>query len=374
MSMKESRLWLIVLCVAVSCITPLDQDPSGFEPYLVVEGFITDDFGPHEFNITEVTAFTGVTTGGAIIPIEAVVEIVDQDGVRTPIERPNAIRKDLFNALPEGCVPATNFVEVLGPYQTPASFRGEIGNTYTLEVRTRGKIYRSTPQTIVPTPPIDSVIVQFKELPSTDDIVKPSGLEVLAVFQDPPDERNYYSWEIDGIYRINTPDRPLVCCLFDPADGGEEVCWIVEDDIKNNEIAFSDESTNGNLNTVIVGFIEDDGLRFASNLLPDDKKYYIEVAQYQMDEAAFEFYNNVKTLAEIDGEIFDPLPLSIRGNVFNEANPDEIVIGHFSAFSVQKKGVFVPESTFEFKQVFPNLCGDCRVRAGAQIQTPAPFQ
>jgi len=372
--MKTRRLWLIVFCAALSCITPLDQDPSAFEPYLVVEGFITDDFGPHQFNITEVAAFTGITTGGAIVPIDAIVEIVDQNGIRTPIERPMTTRKDLFNAVPEGCFPASNIVQVLGPYQTPATFRGEIGNTYTLEVRTRGKTYRSVPQTIMPTPPIDSLIVRFKELPSTDDIVKPSGLEVLAVFQDPPNEQNFYTWVVNGIYRLNTPNRPEVCCIYDPADGGEELCWIVENDLNNNEIAFSDETIDGQLATVIVGFIDDDGFRFASNTLPDDKKYYIEVEQYLMDEAAYEFYNTVKTLAEIDGEIFDPLPLSIRGNVFNEANPEEIMIGHFSAFAVQKRGIFVPESIFEFKQVFPNLCGDCRVRAGARLVTPEPFR
>ncbi len=369
----DCYLAVAFLCFS-SCITPLDQEPSAFEPYLVIEGFIDDDFGPHQFNITEVASFAGVLSGGEISFLDAQVEIIDQNGVRTPVERQTEKRKSLYDLDPPACVPASDVFEITTPYRTPTTFKGEIGNTYTLEITVRGKTYRSQSQTMLATPPIDSILLDFKELPSLNDIIRPTGIELSVRFQDPADETNYYTWIIDGIYQISSPNKPPpACCIYDPDDGGVENCWIMEKRLKNTEIAFSDEKINGQIATVAVGFIEDDGLRFASRRLPSDKKYFAEIKQYQIDEPAFDFFNTIKTLGEIDGEIFDPLPLSVRGNINNVNDPEEIVIGYFGAFSVQKKEVFIPESIIEFKQRYTYPCGDCRTRKGAQVVTPEPF-
>ncbi len=368
---------VLLITLFTSCITRLDIEPSDFEEYLVVEGFINNDPGPHEFRITRVSRFTGVMDGGAITTTEARVHITDQNGLSIPLERKPAVRKEVYNASPGGCAPAVAFVQVQTNYRTPEGFRGVRGNTYTLEIQTPdGKVYRSEPQTLRATPALDSLHLEFSELPSLDPVIIPSGIEILATWQDPPRERNYYFWIINGIYRINTSENgsPGQCCLFDPTDGGARFCWIYENDLPDNELAFSDARVDGQLITRPVGFIEDDGLRFVGDQLPADKQYYIEVEQYAMSKEAFEFNERIKVLAGIDGDIFDPPPLSIRGNIYNIADPEEIVIGHFGAYEVQKRDIFVPASLLKFRQRYPEPCGDCRVRAGAQLETPEPFR
>ncbi len=369
---------VLLFILLSSCITRLDIEPSDFEDYLVVEGFINNEFGPHEFRVTRVARFAGVREGGAITTEEAEVRIIDQNGQSVSLETRSVQRKEVFNALPEGCVPAATLVQVRTNYLTPDDFRGEPGNTYTLEVITRdGRTYRSEPQTMRTTPPIESLEVVFKELPSLDPVVIPSGVEVVASWQDPPNEENHYFWRVNGIYRINTSDAGLsgtVCCLFDPSDNGARDCWIYENNLPDNEIAFSDNRADGEMITKTVGFIEDDGLRFASSLVPPDKQYYIEVEQYAIPREAYEFNERIKTLAGIDGEIFDPPPLSVRGNLFNINDPEEIVIGYFGAYAVQKKDTFIPRSLLKFRQRYTNPCGDCRVRSGAQTQVPEPYR
>ena len=50
-----------------------------------------------------------------------------------------------------------------------------------------------------------------------------SGVEVFAKRQDPADEENYYGWQVNGIYLIETPLSAFVdpaSCLYDLDDFG----------------------------------------------------------------------------------------------------------------------------------------------------------
>ena len=364
------ELLLLLLIVCAGCIRPLDQEPDDFVDYLVVEGFINDDYGPHDLTITRISKFADVFDGGVILPIDADVIIRDQFGVETPVERGVIEKKELFGECPGGL----RLVEVKTVHKTPASFKGEISNTYVLEIQVDGKIYRSDPVTMDPTPPVESLEVRFSALPSIDEVIPPSGLEVIANWNDPSEQTNYYKWIVNGIYPISTPQIAGACCKFDPRDNGATECWIIENDIKGNDIARSDITFNGQFASVQVGFIPDDGIRFKSKQLPTDRIYYLEVEQYNIPEDAFLFFDRIKTLSEISGGIFDPVPQSIRGNIYNIENEKEPVIGYFGAFSVQKKGAFIADSTFQFKQLSKQICGDCRRREGAQIETPLPYQ
>lgn len=362
-----------IILLTTTCITPLDVEPSDFDNTLVVQGFINDDFGPHDFRITRVAKFAGTRDGGSVRIIEnAKVRIIDQNNEAISLERVSAFRKEFR----PGCT--TGFVTVTTDYRTPETFRGELGSIYTLEIITKdGEMYRSEAQTMVPTPPIDSLRLEFKVLPSLDQIVPESGVEVFASWQDPLEEENFYFWRVNGIYKIFTPDRSdgIFCCPYDPIDGGAKDCWIVEKNLLGNELAFSDEQVNGRRVTLPVGLIMDNGLRFADRIFtPRDKLYYVQVEQYMIPLEAFKFNRRINTLTEINGEIFDPPPLNIRGNIFNVNNPEETVIGYFGAYAKQEKGIFISRSLLEFTQRDRLPCGDCRTRGGAQTEIPEPYK
>ena len=369
---------LTLTVTLITCIDPLGVQPSDFEDLLVVQGFITDDFGPHEIRITRIARFSGVAGEGEIKIEEADVRIIDDLGELVELKRMRGQRKTL-SVSTIFCSPAgLSFSEFMTDYRTPEDFKGNVGRTYTLEVvTTDGQVYRSEPQLMGHTPVIDSLHLGFKVLPGLDPIVPGSSVEVFTTWTDPEEEENFYFWRINGIYRIFTPDTTIpgvICCAYEPRDGLAEDCWIVERNLIGNRLVFSDERVNGQTITLPIGQIEDDGLRFANTAVPPSKQYHVEVEQYMIPEEAFEFNQRIQTLSEINGEIFDPPPLSIRGNIFNVDDPEELVVGYFGAYQKQTRGIFLDKSLLEFTQRFPDPCGDCRLRTGAQLETPEPYR
>ncbi|MDX1629290.1 MAG: DUF4249 domain-containing protein [Fulvivirga sp.] len=377
--MKNTVILLIITLVLATCIEPAGIEPAEFNDFLVVEGFITDQPGPHKIKITRMAKFSGIREQGEIsIEKNVIVNIIDEDGQVTRLQEDFDELKEVYCSF--GRV-ISNFVSLQQGYQTPSDFQGEIGKSYTLEVITKaGKVYHSTPQTIRETPPIQSIGLSFKEIPTENALTPQSGVEIFSTWLDPAGEENFYYWRMNGIYQLNTPTKPesggRICpnCLYDPDDGGAESCFIIEENVPGNLLGFADTRVDGQLVTKAVGFIEDDTKRFSSDGVPGQKQYYVELEQYAISKENYEFNNAIMTLENINGEIFDPPPLSVRGNMFNVEDPDDIIVGYFGAYQVQKKSLFIPRSILEFRQPSREPCGDCRVYKGAQTEVPEPYQ
>ena len=364
----------VVLALCLSCITPVNLDPAEPEDILAVDGFITDQEGPFEIIIQLISRFAGTLDGGTERLIkDAQVFITDQNGTRIDMNIIPLIRQEVRNGCPTGCcsIASTFETESIG-YRTPMGFRAVIGNSYTLNIiLANGKRYQSSAQTVVPGPEIDSLSYRFRELPTTDPIVKPSGIDVFATWEDPSETRNFYSWRVNGIYRIETPPNDG-CCVYIPGGNGA-VCYINERNIEGNELAFSDERVQGMV-THKVGFIQDDGLRFANRTVGDERQYYIEVEQFAIPGEAFAFNRVLASQLAISGSIFDPPPAELIGNIRNLDDPDEPVVGFFGAYSVKTMGIFVNRGDLDFIQRNPRPCGDCRVRRGARSEVPEVYR
>ena len=134
-------------------------------------------------------------------------------------------------------------------------------------------------------------------------------------------------------------------------------CWIRESNIKGNVVAYSDANSNGQLTTLKVGFLQDNGLRFANTTVREDRQYYLELEQYAFGKEAFLFNQLIQSQKDIDGDIFDPPPAVVRGNISSTSNPEEDVIGFFGAYSVSKKSTFIPRDLLTEIQRWPNACG-----------------
>ena len=368
---------LLLLCT--TCITPLEIETDFDGRIMVVDGFITDDFGPHEILLSRVAKFEGTTVEGSILPIdEAEVYIVDNEGVRTDLNQEVTTVKEI---IPPGLFSPlrTIFRQARTGYRTPSTFRGEFGKSYTLHIITAGRTYESTPQTMPSGPEIDTVLFDYNRLPGIDDVTFESGVDVSVRWQDPAEEENYYSWNVNGIYLIETPPKvpppvaPDPPCLYDPTDNCCSKCWIMENNSGDGLRAYLDDQTNGQEITLKVGFIQDNGLRFANQTVPE-KQYYVEVEQFSVTKDAFAFNNLLQSQLEIDGDIFDPPPATVRGNIFNVNDEDEVVIGLFGVTAVRTKSAFITRDMLEDIQRWPEPCGDCRVRAGATVETPEPFR
>jgi len=374
---KNLIILLFLICGFTRCISPVDRDVEQPLNILVVEGFIDDDFGPHEIEVSLLANFASIAEGGNKRPVEADVRIFDDLGNSFPLTRETFIREDLFNPNPPGCSAAVGELEVTTNYMTSSTFRGIPGRSYALEVITSDRtVYRSNLQELPTAVPLDSVFVEFVSLASGNDLVPTTGVDVYAAWQDNAEVNNFHFWDVDGTYRIATPDRTdgIVCCLYDPRDQIQaDDCWVVERNLPGTVRAFENRFSPGQFTVQRIGFIEDNGRRFSNEAVVGDMRYHVQVHQYTVTQEAFEFLNNIQTLSEINGEIFDPPPVGARGNIINIEDPDELVAGFFGVHGVSSTGIFVKRSDLESVKQH-SLCGDCRFFAGGQFEIPEPYQ
>jgi hypothetical protein len=73
------------------------------------------------------------------------------------------------------------------------------------------------------------------------------------------------------------------------------------------------------------------------------KRYSINVEQQVLTADAYAYWLNLYKTTEDVGGLFDPLPGQVNGNIRNENDPDEVVVGFFGAGNVTKKQIFVTE-------------------------------
>ncbi len=126
----------------------------------------------------------------------------------------------------------------------------------------------------------------------------------------------------------------------------------------------NDNISNGNLVTNLAAFIEDDGRRYTD-------KYYITVQQLSISEEAYLFFDLLDNQLSINGDIFDPPPATILGNMISLKNPDENVIGYFMATDVAIKSIFIPKEILGDRQILKVINDDCRVLLNSTAQQPS---
>lgn len=336
------KAYAFALVILIGCIDPLDKEvPSGLR-LLTVEGGITTEHGPHKVKLTRTARYGNVFN----------------DFVRPEEKALVSVRDNFGN------------VEILletakGVYETSASFRGEVGRSYTLQIITaKQEEYTSLPELISPVPVIDSLSYSFRSIPTSNKIIPISGFDVFAHFKDDPNSKNYYMWRSSGTHKFTTrPDlyvsrpprapAPKSCC---------DVCW--KDDVPEVSIRIlSDQFFNGNNTVYLAAFVEDNGMRFTD-------KYLLRIRQFSLSEQAYQFFKLLNQQLGIEGSIFDPPPATIGGNMISLNNLNENVIGFFTASAVSIDSIFLFRSDLEFTQLPVVIPDDCR-EVGGTTQQPS---
>lgn len=337
------KYFLFFLLVVSACIEPLDVEIEGNgSNLLVVEGGITTEEGPHIVQITRTAKFGSIFDGVIERETGALVSIRDDSGSIVILE-------ETFD----------------GVYSTSDSFRGEVGSSYTLLIETvSGEVFNSIPEKIEKVPEISRLYSEYNEQPTQNALQSITGMELKVDFQDDPGVRNYLYWTYKGTYQINArPDLnidsesgnvvPLDCCT---------VCYSQES--RPIPTLYQDNTLDGLIVTVPIGLIQDDGVRFVD-------KYYVEVTQRSLSFEAFQFFSLVNQQLSIDGDIFDPPPATIRGNLININNPDENVLGFFAASDATTEQMFISPEELDVLLPPTLIRGDCRnYRPNATTEQP----
>lgn len=338
-------LFSILILGSHGCIEALELETEVAKQLLVVEGAITTGEGPHAIRLETSDQYGDVFTGFPRPVKDATVWIRDEEG--------------RLQFLIEGSS---------GMYFTDSDFIVEVNKSYTLNISTtNGDWYVSTPQKVLPVAAIESLSVEWKIQPGLSDISFDSGVDVFCEFTDPSDEENFYQWNILGEFKIST--RPDL--FVKPSPGGGipcpknccQICWVKEPTVDVGSYLFKDNLTNGSTVKTKVGYIPDDGYRFTD-------KYMVVVEQRSLSQSAYQFRKLVQNQLSINGDIFDPPPATIRGNMLNVNNPDEEVIGFFSMSDVVVDSVFILRDIILEDQPARIFRDDCRVIPFSDVVRP----
>lgn len=316
------RILLFVGILFFGCIEPYDTGIKDNTPELVVDGMISNLPGPYTIELSYSAPYSNEELPKRVSG--ARVEIKDDEG-------------DSFV-----------FAEAkAGVYVSDTSFRGRVGHTYTLHIQTRdGKTYKSKPEAIQSIVALDTAY----STPVYGSISQGvTGFKVFAKTKDPSGGVNFYRWKWSHYNRLNlcridltkTPGNPFGlrreydCC---------QLCWQITR--CNNCIRiFSDQNINGN--------------SFTQELtnIPYDAKtdYYMLIEQQSISKDAYEFWETVDTQINNTGGIFDTPPATVRGNIYNTENPNEQVLGLFSAAAIDRKYFYVKRNYVSSPPPFPNI-------------------
>lgn len=337
-------LYILFVLVITSCIDPITLEQEGEVKVLVIEGGITTDFGPHTIKITRSAQYGDVFVGEIKNELGAKLFIRDEFG-------------NTISLLENGN----------GVYSTSADYKGVVGIKYTLIIITKdGMEYQSYPELLTRVPEIENVSVNYVDVPVKKEELGStfiSGVEVYVDYKDPPEIANYYKWETTGTYSLVTHPElftpvnsqvpvPKECC---------ELCYTTEVNIGIS--ISSDRFYNGNDYSTKILFVEDDGVRFS-------EKYIVQIEQLSISKDAYEYYELLNNQLSIKGNIFDPPPATIRGNIIGISNPDEDVVGFFTVSDVKRIEYHIWGGDLPRVVPLPIIPDDCREVRNGVIEVP----
>ncbi|HEY4652147.1 MAG TPA: DUF4249 domain-containing protein [Pontibacter sp.] len=339
---------LLVLLLSYSCVDPLELKIDDNAQQLVVDGMITDEAGPYTVRLSRSKPYATYHDNWSTAETGAQVTIADDKGNQETLQEAEP-----------------------GLYQTSSEgIKGQVGNTYVLTITTKnGERYTSAPETIAPVPTIDNLYFEVRPqlMLNDEDVVQTVYVaNVLLDTKDPAAQKNYYMWQWQGTFRVSTQPwdysekvrgvrvpMPKDCC---------EICWVTAN---TNRVNVTDDRllNGGNLKHHLVTQIPVIPQTFGF-------KYHMEVKQLSVSEAAFDYWNMLKTQIETGGSIQDPPPAIVIGNITSVTNPEQRALGFFGASAVTKQSIFILREELGIPVGAYVMPDDCRVLSNSTTVQP----
>ena len=300
---------VLLTSVVMGCIETYDPPLDNRDVnYLVVDGFLNASNGTANIVLTR----TLPVKSKEFIPAEsgASVQIVDSNGEVHPLTEIN-----------------------------PGFYSGNVTNVdaqtrYRLSIRTyNNREYSSDLIEIVESPAIDSISYWL----DNNEVV--FGINS----HDPTGKARYFRWKFIETYEYRSKYHSSFRFAGDEIElrTPEEfisTCW------KSNP---STEILLGSTRHLSESVVSNNALLtipFGSIKL--SIKYRLFVQQQSLTEDAYNYWLNLRKSTENLGSLFDPLPSEVSGNIHSTTEPDEKVIGYFSAGTITEAVRHIGRSGF----------------------------
>jgi Domain of unknown function (DUF4249) len=331
--------WAIFYLLLTACVDPISFSVPFVGFQLVVDGMITDEAGPYLISLGTVRSVnTDFSTPAPVAGGK--ITLLSSDG-----ESENLIETET------------------GVFRT-SSIQGKVGVAYWIRITMPGgSVYESDPEKMAPVGVVEAVNYEFESYPKTvgGAITTGGRFNIFTDGRTVPGAK-YIRWRLLGTYKVeNFPDLktrpdvngdpiadPLPCSgaiangniLITVAPCTCCICWVSEYGLP---VVYDDQLVaDGVFKHVRVGSVD-----ITSRTFYD--KYYVEVQQMALTEAAFNFWKIVQAQKEGTSSLFQPIIGKLKGNIRNLTHPEEPVSGYFGAASVKRKGIFITRKEVPFQ-------------------------
>ena len=311
---------LLTICCLTGCTEQYALQSTDFESALVVEATLTNELKFHEVKLSRTFR---LEEDGPQFEADASVSILASDGA------------------------VYDFVEANGIYRSVDAFRAEPDKTYRLRIATSdGKIYSSRAETLTTPTQLEDVVASVG---TVNDVL---GITINAKSFDPANTSKYYRYTFAETYKIIAPYWTPFKAIRVPTGGEFDGIDIVP-------------RTNGESKTCFKTVFSTDIIQTSTNELLEDRvdftvrfiakndpiithRYSILVTQYVQSHAAYMFYKTLKELSGQGSILSQNQPGFFYGNLRNEAQPAEKVIGFFEVASASSQRIY-----FNYTDLFP---------------------
>lgn len=315
--MKTKYLYIFLLFSLgfLSCIRMFVPEIKTDEQLLVVDAELTNAPGPYTVKLSKAAAVKQLS---AFIPYEnCKVKIEDDQGKEVSLEEKQP-----------------------GNYQTDSSaFMTGIGRTYKLSIITPdGDVYESVPATLLQPIGIQSLYAELQHKQDPELFFGRDGYQFYLDAETPTSSDNYLMWRLQSTYKFRT-DLELYAYYTDGKrhkvkDGDSlRTCYRTVDIL--------DLYT---LNTNILNQLEikkvplnyEDNYTKALSI-----RYCLKAMQYTINKEAFNYWNTIKKIRDMQGELYTQQPYQIKNNIKNITHPEKIALGYFTVAGKTEKRFFV---------------------------------
>jgi hypothetical protein len=306
MTLKRTQtVFVFVMFVMAACVEPYPPPASVADAaFLVVDGFLN------------------ATTGNATvklsrsIALDATVPIPPEHNAVVTVEEENGTSFDLTET--DDGIYSADDIEV-----TPSGL-------YRVHIVTNdGKSYRSDFVEVKQAPAIDSVVTRYQ----------PNGTHFYVSSHDDANNTIYYRYLFTETWEYRVPvysfwKKVGVTPVFrDPVTEQVFTCW--RSTISTEILTTSTKALSKDVVSMFpINYIK----RGARQL---SRRYTINVQQRAISQDEFEYWSQIRKTTESLGGLFDPLPSQVVGNIRNEEDSQEPVLGYFSGGFVSEKRIFL---------------------------------
>lgn len=344
---------MFFLLFFAGCTEVIDFETERTAGQLVVDGSIFNGSGPF-------TLYLGTTasTNRRTTPVEgAKVHLFDDQGGM-------ATYRDLGQ----------------GQYVIPdGQFNAAIGRTYHIRIElSNGQVYESERENMPKLKAqLDSLSFGFDERQEVNEYGNNRIIPIVNAYVDltltqDAGESSFFRFDVDEVYRLSPTDFP------DPFGAIPPECYIfTRPDLSTFKLL---SINNNELRTVADLEVASTRLDFRF-----EEKHYFNVYLQSLTERAYTFWDQVDQTLSSVGTIFDTPPAPVQGNIYNVNDPNESVLGYFSAMSSDTiRAAILPEDTpflpyyecrySEAKREYPARCLDCSSVPGSTYEKPDYFK